>query len=99
MWVKTIVLTRPMRLASHAAPRCETALATRAPKNSTPTDSHADAEALEEEVREERGGEEAAGQAVDGEQRRDPPEDAAALREIDTLAWPAVPPLRGESRE
>ncbi len=34
MWVNTMVLTRPMRAASQAAPRCETALAARAKKKS-----------------------------------------------------------------
>src|SRR5262249_59272033 len=37
MWVNTIVLTRPIRLASHAAPRCEIAFRIRAPKNSAAT--------------------------------------------------------------
>ena len=36
MWVNTMVLTSPMRRASHAAPRCESALAMRAPANSAP---------------------------------------------------------------
>ena len=34
MWVKTIVLTRPIRTASQAAARWERALATRATKKS-----------------------------------------------------------------
>src|SRR5262249_38508056 len=37
MWVKTIVFTRPIRFASHAAPRCDAAFARRAPKKSAPT--------------------------------------------------------------
>ena len=36
MWVNTMVLTRPMRAASQAAPRCEKALSTRAAKNRPP---------------------------------------------------------------
>ena len=36
MCVKTIVLTNPIRFASHAAATCESAFAIRAAKNSTP---------------------------------------------------------------
>ena len=37
MWVNTIVFTSPIRFASHAAPRCDTAFASRATKKSPPT--------------------------------------------------------------
>ncbi|TPW01378.1 MAG: hypothetical protein FD124_3724, partial [Alphaproteobacteria bacterium] len=36
MWVNTMVFTSPMRAASQAAPRCDTAFISRAPKNSRP---------------------------------------------------------------
>src|SRR5262245_32523649 len=37
MWVKTIVLTSPIRRASHAAARCDAAFPILAPKNSSPS--------------------------------------------------------------
>ena len=54
MCVNTIVLTRPMRRASHAAPRCESGVEQARREEQRADGRLADAEALEEEVRQQR---------------------------------------------
>ena len=65
MCVNTIVLTRPIRRASHAATGCENAASTPDQKKNMPAARQRHAEPLEQIERQQRLHDEAAGEAVE----------------------------------
>ena len=80
MWVKTIVFTRPMRRASHAAPRCETAFIIRAPKNRAPITASLTPKRSKKKYDKQCGSEKTAGETVDREQGGDLEDDRTTSR-------------------
>ena len=74
-WVKTIVLTRPKRAASGAAASADSPASRLAAASRTPSTRRVDAELLAEPEGDERLGDEAAGEGVEREQRRQPQHD------------------------
>ena len=92
MCVHTIVFTRPIRPASHAATGKEKADEHARPEEEQPGLGQRQAEALEQPEREQRLHREAAGEGVDAEQRGEPHDDAARRPER------RVPPRRPVGR-